>query len=372
MKFLTTLMLLTFTAVATADELIEPAVSELKLRPQAHVSAGPLKLADVLNFAQADPRLREALADKPVFGNRTADAAATPTDVTHEQIVRRLEELGVNLSRVLVSGALTCRVTVEPPADPAPAPAVAVRPSPPASSLPDSAVSVASDESPLRANPKTAGEGKTLADALRAFINCEVMSLGGTAEVEFERAGQEFLELTAPPWEFSIQSGNAEKLGLREFRITFRRDGRAERTARLGARVRLVKNVLVARKGLNIGAPLKRDDVALEPRIFENGKDLGLDRLEPLVGQQVKKFVAAGDMLRTRDLKPTDLVQRSKPVTLLSAGRDVRMRLSGVALDSGTYGDTVRVRIGESYKDRREVRGIVTGPNTVRIAEDGP
>ena len=91
-----------------------------------------------------------------------------------------------------------------------------------------------------------------------------------------------------------------------------------------------------------------------------------------MIGQQVKRFVPAGELVQPDTLKAIDLVQRSRPVTVLGAGGPVEVRLSGVALDSGTYGDSVRVRLGESPRGQQLLRGVVTAVGTVRIAEGTP
>lgn len=334
-----------------ADDLVYAEVSRLKLRAQARVRGSFVTVADVLSFAEADPRLRPAIGDKPVTDERRPPATLA---VSHAQVVERLHKLGVNLSRVLISGAMECQVTLEPPLR-------RIEPQrPPA------------DPAPLlteRAGAATEGDGTTLADALRRRIEADLASLGGTAEVEFEHAGREFLALRGPDWEFSIRARGGRAIGLREFSVAIRRDGRTHRTARIAARVRLIKSVVVAKRPLGTGAFVRREDLTLERRIFDRPEDVGLDSADRVVGQQMKHFVAAGEMIRPTDVKSEDLVKRSRPVTIVGADHNISIQLHGVALDSGGYGDNVRVRIGDTRKNRRELRGIVTGVATVRLAE---
>jgi hypothetical protein len=87
--------------MAWGDELIQREVSRLKLRSQVEVCGAAVTLADVLTFAEADPRLGAEIGRQPVNPDLQPPAK---TVFTHEQIVQRLGELGVNLSRVLVSG----------------------------------------------------------------------------------------------------------------------------------------------------------------------------------------------------------------------------------------------------------------------------
>lgn len=393
--------LLTWGAVAPAgaDELIQPQLSPLRLRPKAVVANAPVRLSDILIFGDADPRLFEELADKPAFDPNDAGRNTQSLVITHADVVQRLADLGVNLSRILVSGASQCQVEVqnapEPdkskptkpadakPADAGPASRSAARrearsAAAGAKALPNTKPetdgrSLANPAEPGAREPNSADaaaiDDSSLAGAVRAFVARDLAEMGGEVEVAFERSGQEFLELTSPPWEFIVHAGAGEKLGVREFTIVIRRDGRAQRTVHLAGRVRLVKPALVARRPLAVGIVLKRDDLTLEPRMFESLRDLGLDRVEPLVGQQVQRFVPAGEMLRAADASPVELVKRSRPVTIVGARAAVQLHVSGVALDSGGFGETVRVRIGDARGEKREVRGVVTGPGTVKISD---
>ena len=339
-------------AGSAAADLIEKDVSRLKLRPQVYARGDMVTLADVLDFAQADPRLLAEIGDRPALADLVAP---TQTEITHDQIVYRLEELGVNLARVLVSGALSCHVTLETAA---------------AEALADGA----GDDAPLMRQRSYEAGAMTLAGVLRARIERELSSAGGTVEIEFERAGQEFLDLTTPPFDFSIRGNRGQKLGLREFSITLRRDGRVQRTVRIGARVKLVKPVLVAAKPLNVGAYVKRDSVEYATRIFTSGDELGIDHPEQIIGQRVNSFVPVGQMIRAGDLRLVDLVKRSQPVTVIGSvtgGEGVSIRITGDALDSGGYGDTIRVRLGDSRENYREVRGVVSGVGTVRLTDGG-
>jgi len=346
--WLKTIVLLAVLAGSAAADLVDKEVSTLRLRGQAIVRGEAVTLADVLVFEQADPRLFAEIGEKPVVSDLTAPAE---TLITHDQVVTRLADLGVNLARVLVHGALTCRVTLEAPAA--------------GETLLESGTAA-----PLIRARRLTERDASLADLLRQEVEQELADTEGRVEIEFERAGQDFLELTAPPFDFSIRGNPGQKLGLREFRVTIRQDGRVQRTVRIGAHVKLVRRVLVAARPLNVGTYIQGDSLAYATRIFSSGAELGLAHPEPVIGQCVKNFLPTGQMLSAGDLKAVDLVRRSQPVTLIG-GDTVSVRITGDALDSGGYGDTIRVRIGDSRKNRREIRGVVTGPGTVRFADAG-
>jgi flagella basal body P-ring formation protein FlgA len=326
----------------------DPAVSHLKLRPQATVYARGVTLEDVLVFVNVDAAVAARLREVSLV---TGVEAETTLAVTHAQVARAVDGLGLNLAQVLIGGALTCRVTVQPEE-----PEVAPPP------LPGAGTGGAGADG-------AAAAGRTLADVLRQYVADELVELEGKAELQFDRSGEPYLGLTTPPWEFKVTSSGSERLGLREFRVLIRRDGRLQRTARLYAHVRVAREVVVARRPLSLGNHVRPEDVVLETRVFDRGDRLGHGSLSEVIGQQVKRFVAAGKLVRRDAIKSVDLVRRSRPVTVMGDRGEVQVRLAGVAMDSGGYGDSVRVRLGTSRRTRQYVRGMVTGLGTVRLIE---
>ncbi|MBN2447187.1 MAG: flagellar basal body P-ring formation protein FlgA, partial [Phycisphaerae bacterium] len=141
-----------------------------------------------------------------------------------------------------------------------------------------------------------------------------------------------------------------------------------QRSVPLFVNVRLVKDVLVAGRPLNVGTFVRPEDITKEQRTFDRIEDVGLDDPAAAIGQEVKQYVAVDGMLRVSDLKPVDLVKRGRPVSITGGSGGVVAQIAGSALDSGSYGDSVRVRLGNTRNDRREVHATVTGIGTVRLA----
>lgn len=421
-------LLLTVTAVAAdpATAPLTPPVSELRLRSQAQAAGPVVRLGDVLLFTDADPRLEAELAHRPLLDGqpRTASAAAvrsappvrppaggrqagipalaafetsvghpgtrlagapsaegsTPAappgpgvlEVTHEQVLERLAALGVNRARVLLSGARVCRVTLASGSDARPGAEdgkEAGRSRSSVEALPADPQEP-SGEAPAASPAPSEAAPASLRLLIQEHLERELRHLGGQVQVEFERSGTEFLDLTSPPLEFEIRSTDSGRLGPRELRVTIRQQRRTLRNVRVFVNVQLIRPVVVARRPLGVGVLVRPEDVGIEPRLFGQTGETGLERTEQVVGQQTQRFIPAGQMLRAADVKATDLVQRSRPVTLVNRASRIALRAVGTALDSGQLGQTVRVRIGESRRTQREVRGTVVGLGTVAIEED--
>lgn len=333
----------------TFAEQVLPEQSVLRLRAQVLAQGRGATLAELVDLSAAAPELQARLGSTVMLEALNAEQTA---QFTHDDLIQRLDEAGVNRAAILITGALTCEVTFAEPE-------VMDEPETQARSARESLFRVDAPQKP--------GVAGSLAEHVRAHFARELAQDGGDVEVQFDRASAAFLDLTSPPYDFSLRSQGRGSLGPRQVRATIRRDGRTQRTVELFVQVRLVKSVAVAKRALNVGAVVGPDDLKLERHIFDSRDTLGLDNVNVLVGQQVKQFVPAGTQLSRGSLKSVDLVKRSRPVTLVGATAGVQATVTGVALDSGEYGEEVRVRLGDKRKGRKVLRGVVTGVGTVRL-----
>ncbi len=339
--------------VATAEPLLTPATSHIKLRPNVVVEATPVLLSDVLDLTRAEPELAAIVAGQPA-----SSVSGTSIEVSSSDVLAAFDALNINMTRVLLSGAAVCEVTVKAASPP-------LAPSP----VSDSAAAslVVRGRTVDRARP--ASGPSSLADLIRLQLERELADLGGRLEVQFERASSDYVSLTNPPHAFSVRSRGGGGLGIREFDVAIKRDGRMQRETSIFASVRLIKPVLTARRALNVGQFIRPDDVVMEERVFESESELGLAEVGAAVGQQIERYVEAGAMVRASDLRPVDLVTRNRPVTVLGKTGGVVAQVTGVALDAGRFGDHIRVRLGANPRDRREVRGVVVGVASVRLLD---
>ncbi len=343
------------TAITLAILLAAPAAAsealDIRLRTSASVVGPEVTLADVLSFGPGTEELRQQLASQVIIRDQ---AGAAAVEVSYQQVHDRLVDAGVNLGRVLLQGAARCHVRLLPAPDPQPQAA-------------------ADPEGPLFRDvpdkPADTGMPLTLADHIRAYCQEEWRADGGTVELDFERGREDLLGLTAPTFTFVVRSADRTRLGMREFRVTVRRDGHTLRTESVFASVRVLREVLVAAGPLNIGSLIEPDDVKPHERIFTSDAAPGLTRAGEAVGQRVRIFIPEGQLLRRDDLQAADLVKRSAGVRVFSSG-PVGVRLQGTALDNGTYGERVRVRLGDTRSSRRVVHGEVTGLGEVRLLEE--
>ncbi len=129
-------------------------------------------------------------------------------------------------------------------------------------------------------------------------------------------------------------------------------------------RVKLVRPVVVTARPLARGQRLDRDDLTLEPR---DVSDVGADAVaspEQVLGYVVTRPVPAGRTLSGAVLQAPVLVERGRRVRMAVEGSGINITMSGLALESGAVGETVRVRNPASG---RVVEGVVVGAGQVRL-----
>ena len=85
---------------------------------------------------------------------------------------------------------------------------------------------------------------------------------------------------------------------------------------------------------------------------------------EELIGTVARRPLQTGRAIASRDIEQPRLVERGRAVRLLYAGPGLRLETLGIAQQSGTLGEIVRVVNADS---ERALTGIVAGPGVVRI-----
>lgn len=85
---------------------------------------------------------------------------------------------------------------------------------------------------------------------------------------------------------------------------------------------------------------------------------------DQLIGTITRRSLQAGRPIADRDVERPTLVERGRSVRLVYAGPGLRLEALGIAQQSGTLGEVVRVVNADS---ERALSGIVAGPGKVQI-----
>src|SRR4051812_32568724 len=96
-----------------------------------------------------------------------------------------------------------------------------------------------------------------------------------------------------------------------------------------------------ATRALLPGDVIRQDDIVAHPLPRPLPEAVLADR--DIVGQQIKRRVAADRPLTARDVGPRIAVQASTPVDVVWSSGPLKMAMSGRAMESGALGDEIRV-----------------------------
>lgn len=122
--------------------------------------------------------------------------------------------------------------------------------------------------------------------------------------------------------------------------------------------LRLFRPVLVTKRDLQRGDTIAAEDIELRERNVLASTAPALTRADEVIGQQVKRPLAAGSLLQAPALEQPVLVRRGDRISVDSAPGTVSVRISGEALGTARRGERVRVK---NLQSGRIIDAVVTG-----------
>jgi flagella basal body P-ring formation protein FlgA len=139
-------------------------------------------------------------------------------------------------------------------------------------------------------------------------------------------------------------------------------------TTRLIASVVLEDNSLVLAENMERGAIINRADLVERrmPRRFVTGS---VQNLEALVGQQLRRPLAAGTPVRAGDVRAPTLITRNSEVLLQLKRNGLALSVRGKAMQNGALGDMVDVM---NIRSKKIVQGTVQRDGSVLIGGEMP
>lgn len=194
----------------------------------------------------------------------------------------------------------------------------------------------------VRAALDSAGVSVAVTDPIRPYPPCDAVPVvtgqGGNW-------GNAEITCAAPYWQRLLRTG----LGSVP-RITVSRDDEAVQPM-----------ALTLRRSLAKGAPIGAEDLDLAPIAGLSPDQVFTDPAD-VVGRYLRQSLGAGRPVLARHLAPRWLVTPGAPLVLVAQAGGLSVSAPAEARDAGGEGDVVRV---VNLSSGREVKAVVTGPNTV-------
>ena len=286
------------------------------------------------------------------------------TRIIHMDMIRSaLSAGGLNMATVTLRGGARCEVSrpaspIRRPERPGATESQLSRPSERHASNPPSNTAAGSD--------KQATNETTLRHTIIDYFNHELTRYGGTANVVFDRASQQVLDLAGPEYTFSVRRRKGMPLGLTSVEVDVRAGHHIVQTVQMIVQVTMTRRVVAARRSINHGATIRPRDVHLVPTVVTRLDGKGLDDVALAIGQRARRFISIGAILEPALLEEVPLVKRGELVTIVSAIGGVRVTTTAKAAGTGLLGDVIRIR---SLSNRHvEYDAVVVGPGRVEVA----
>jgi flagellar basal body P-ring formation protein FlgA len=300
-------LFLAFAALPLAAQANEPAI----LRPHALLEGDVLRLSDI--FENAGPRAQSVIAAAPLPGRRMV--------LETQNLINIARQNGVPW-RPLTG---TDRIVIERPGRPIPR------------------------------------------QDIEALLREELARQGIEPEMEIELPGLIPPMIPASAWfQLAIEGVSVEQPGARfQATLVVLADGVGAQRLRIAGRAMATVPVVVATRRLALGEVIGPNDARLARMRAERVRPGQAQQLSQVVGQEIKRPMAAEQGFSLIDLGPPSIVQKNALVTLQLESPGISLTAQGRALESAARGGMVPVM---NLASRNIVEGVAIAPGRVRVA----
>lgn len=231
-------------------------------------------------------------------------------------------------------------------------------------------------------NPKTAwsqsllGGFVALLMASNATAEHSLSDIATTALIEMEdrarQANYRDIEVQVRPLDARLglaQCGEALRVlpettrrTLGPVSVGIRCDGPTPWTLYVRGQVSAAIEVPVMAASVGRGELLGRRDVRMEVQRISRETGVNFSEIDDIIGQEAKRDLAEGALIRRSDLRAPELVARGSLVTLVSGGSGLKVSMQGKAMGSGAAGDRILVT---NLSSGKKVEGVVARDGSV-------
>ncbi len=207
---------------------------------------------------------------------------------------------------------------------------------------------------------------RTLRELLVADLAQRLTLPADALQMSFRHADERFLTLAAPPYRFEVEPMRGMKnLGEVSWLVLIRGDRPEDvQKVTIGANARAWQSQLVIAKPLAMRQVIRDEDLIERRALVERLPDEPLASRAEVVGQAAARPLTAGTVLTGRSVEAQQLVKAGQYVTITLRQGAVNIKSVAKAVESGTYGQTIRVK-NEATRDVFQV--ILTGPQTATM-----
>lgn len=161
-----------------------------------------------------------------------------------------------------------------------------------------------------------------------------------------------------------VSSQEWEGWGRGSLALIIRVNDRVEKNVPINVEVEALAEMVVAKRPLEFGSIVKKEDVALQKRDLATSQGKVCRTLDEVIGKRVRVAMRGNSTVRSDYLEKPPLVKSGQMVTIIAENDSFRLTATGRAKGNGAAGDTVIV---QTLNTRKDLPALVVDANTVRV-----
>jgi flagella basal body P-ring formation protein FlgA len=230
----------------------------------------------------------------------------------------------------------------------------------PAPANDDQAAGTAPQPAPATAPPSQSLQ--SLRELLKQDLSQRLQIPAENLEMTFNSADDNVLNLVQPYFTFNIYPRQVRTLGDVSWGVDITRDGQTQH-ALINATARAWQTQAVLERPLDYRQIIQEGDVAEKRMLTDHLSDEPLLARGQAIGMQASRILKPGMVLTGDMVDPPLLAKTGELVTVSVTHGSVRVTAVARALESGSFGETIRVR-DESSNPPQVYDVTLTGPQT--------
>lgn len=203
-----------------------------------------------------------------------------------------------------------------------------------------------------------------LTEKVRNYIQQNLSAEAEDIEIELQNLDR---EVRLPVGGVELQIGNLNTkriLGRTAVPVNIYVDGKLAKKKYIQAQVTAYQRVLVAQESIKRRQSLAENQFKWEKRPLVKLHSQPFTDVDSIQNYRLERSINTGQILTRNLIEIPPLVKRRDRVKIIAVVGRVRVSTAGVALESGTEGEHIKVR---NIKSNREIMAKVIGKKTVKV-----
>ncbi|MBL4743371.1 MAG: flagellar basal body P-ring formation protein FlgA [Cycloclasticus sp.] len=130
------------------------------------------------------------------------------------------------------------------------------------------------------------------------------------------------------------------------------------------AKVKIFTSILVAKKSLNKGHILQKNDLKLQRTQLTSVRSGYLINVDQAINKVLKRRLNNGDVIRVNNLSKPILIKKGDAITIMARSNGFNISMKGIALTAGSKGDKIKVK---NTRTKRIIQGTIFDTQTVKV-----